>query len=795
MPLTKKQEATLDALRNKTYSDILVRDLTSAINAAFAKNESRELKKELIKGGIEWYINNPKSKVKDPALINKIIVSKIKTKDSKNEEREIFSEINKEMGGQEEEEEKHDDGEADGVPPSAAVQAAAAAQAAQAQQQQGGGGGQGMGSVDYRVAEMMADRDADENRRVIDTQDDSFMDTMGKYIDTGSQYYKDNKKSIQKVLAAFSKKNIDDGSYLTKIAALEFPEIEIFQQVINTVGLGFSADDKAKFQKMLSGDLDVANEVSTQDSLELTLKMLINPDQLGILIKTRGEQMGNDIKEWYKKITGQPRVTDEEVDVFEKITKRREDIAKEKNKKKDMDDWFGVPEEEEKEEVIPEGDGNPFKPTHQGTEDGKISGGGTAYDPNMPVTDLDNLPPPDYNGMDAWSIIFPPDYGMGETTGWEDFGNTMRFIFSFGGIKVPTAEQSKAQYMEQFEIENPAAYQQFQDAMDTYTKTMGKAGLERDSLVDKDTSADYIANTKNLTKDLLQKAIASGQMDREVAENIYDSWDIFSQIESGDAQISYAQMEQLQQKLINTIPKDILRENSDLVNQYIDDNSQYLIPAWEGDSDLGSLDWLKESLDEGQGGETDGFDPETGKPKEKKIAPKPQRAGAEPRYRYRGKWGGDEETFKRTAEEIEKRNLVIEVQRLREDLNTTNRLIQAQLMTEENRFSNTFSLPSPQPPTIQPLPNTFKKQHRAIFQPAIIQNPMRPFERNTRDSQYFGQYQNWEPTEMPTTARQNLLTNSLVYPSNADMATHGEQHEVAPASQFNYIQNLRFTGY
>ena len=71
MPLTKKQEATLDALRNKTYSDILVRDLTSAINAAFAKNESRELKKELIKGGIEWYINNPKSKVKDPALINK----------------------------------------------------------------------------------------------------------------------------------------------------------------------------------------------------------------------------------------------------------------------------------------------------------------------------------------------------------------------------------------------------------------------------------------------------------------------------------------------------------------------------------------------------------------------------------------------------------------------------------------------------------------------------------------------------------------------------------------------------
>ena len=107
MPLTYKQQATLEALRNKTYGDIKLRDLTSAVNAAFAKKESRELKKELIKGTIDWYIDSPTKKVKDPSLINKIIVSKIKTKDSKNEEREIFSEINKDMGGADEEEEKH----------------------------------------------------------------------------------------------------------------------------------------------------------------------------------------------------------------------------------------------------------------------------------------------------------------------------------------------------------------------------------------------------------------------------------------------------------------------------------------------------------------------------------------------------------------------------------------------------------------------------------------------------------------------------------------------------------------
>ncbi len=797
MPLTAKQQKTLDDLRRGNYTSIKLNELSSLLNGAFNKDESDEIKKDIIKGGVEWHLKT-KSKVKDIFAINKILVSKIKklatgdksTKEMRAEERKLFKEVEdkiKTAGDMEkEEEEKHDDDTAKA--PAPALPAPALPTPAPAQE--------GMGAVDYRVAELMAEERAEQRRQEIDTQDNSFLDVIDKYIDTGSQYYKDNKKTINKVLGAFKKKNIEDGSYLTKLAAIEFPEIEVFQKVIKDVGLGFSKEEKKKFERMLSRDKDIAGSVDSKEAMELMFKMFINPDQLGVLIKTRGQQMGDDIKDWYKKITGQPRVTDDQIDIFDKITKRREEIERQNKKKSDIDEWFGVPDEEEdKNKVIEEGDVNPFKPIHDGTADGKIAPGGSAYNPNMPVTDLDNLPRPDYNEMEAWQIIFPPDYGMGETTGWQDLMNTMKMIFSMGGIKVPTKAQNKAQYLEQLERENPAAFKQYQDAMAEYTKTMGKAGLERDSLVDKDVSKDYIENTKNLTKDLLQKAIASGQMDREVAENIYDSWDIFNKLETGDAQLSYAEMEQLQQKLINTIPKDILRENSDLVNQYITDNSQYLTPQWQGDSDLGNLDWLQNALDEGQGGETDGFDPETGKPKEKKITPKPPRAGAEPRYRYRGRWGGDEETFKRTAEEIEKRNLVIEVQRLREDLDTTNKLIQSQLMTEEKRFSNTFAMPPPQPATIKPLPNAFKKEHRAIFQPAVIPNPMRPFERNTRDAEYFGQYQNWEPTIMPTTARQDLLTNSLVYPSNADMATHGEQHEVAPPSQFNYIQNLRFTGY
>ena len=45
---------------------------------------------------------------------------------------------------------------------------------------------------------------------------------------------------------------------------------------------------------------------------------------------------------------------------------------------------------------------------------------------------------------------------------------------------------------------------------------------------------------------------------------------------------------------------------------------------------------------------------------------------------------------------------------------------------------------------------------------------------------------------METTARMELMSNPLIYPSNVDMATGGEKLYVAPSKDFNYILNQRF---
>ena len=795
MSLTKKQTETLESLKSGKFDGVTQRDITSAINRAF-NNEVTDIQEPLIMGAVEWYLGNPTYKGKTVKEVNKIIqkkmtktsasVNNVSAKDLRIQENEIFNKVVQKLDidGDAEQKDAEDTSQA---PPAQQSAAAAAAAAAEAVAERSGQRMAADASLDdAEDAEVEVEVVSDEN---------SMSKLINKYIDTNSKFYKDNKKAINKVLGSITPKNIKDGSYLTKIAGLEFGEIELFQKVIKDVGLGFSEEDQKQFTKMMSRDKDVANSVNPDDALDLALKMLINPDQLGILIKTRGGQVADDIKDWYKKITGQPRTSDTEIDVMTKINKRRKDIDAEKKKKKDINDWFGIPEEEEKEnEIIDGSDMNPFKPINGDNDDG-IAAGGTAYNPNLPFADVTDLPEPDFNDMAAWEIVLPPDQGLGEASGFTDFMNVMKGIFSMGGIKVPTKNQNKQQYLDQLKKENPAAFEQYENAMTKYNKTIGKAGLTRDGLVDRELSKDYIENSKNLTKNLLQKAIESGKMDRDVAESLYDSWDIFNKVQSGDAELSYAQMEKLQQQLINTIPKDILRENSDLVNDYIDNNSEFIGAGWEGDSDLGNFDWLQDSLDSGQGGETDGFDPETGLPAEKKIAPRPQRRGAEPRYRYKAKWGNDDETFIRGAEEIEKRNLIIEVQRLREEIDTTNRLVQSQIMTEKMRFNNTFDLPLPQRPTVQPLPNSFKKEHRAIFSAGIIQNPMRPFRQNTRNESDFGQYQKWESTVPTTTARKELLTNPLIYPSIADMVTHGEPQFVDTPNQFNYIENMRFTRY
>jgi hypothetical protein len=788
MPLTAKQQKTLEELKSRNYDKIKMNEISSVLNGAFNKNEPTEIKKEIIKGGVEWFINNPKSEVKDKAAINKILISKIKklatsdktTKEMRAEEKELFNEIKSRIKGvdDDDEEKKYDDDDDEtkgkAPPPPVVVAQAPAPAPAPAQ-------------PDYEMMEMMADMRAEQRAEQINTEGGSYLDTLSKYIDTGSQFYKDNKKTINKALGALTPAKIKDGSYLTELAGLAYPEIEVFQKVIKEVGLGFTAEDSAKFEKMLSRDPDAMADVPYDESIQILLKMMINPDQVGVLIKTRAGQIADDTKAWWKKIKGEDRdLSPKEEDVKEKIDKRRKEIEDKKNREKGIDDWFGIEEEEKKPvEPIPY---SPFKPIHEGG--GQISGGGAVVN-NLPEgidpVDVLNPPAPDYNDISSYDILIPPGDEFGETTGWQDFMNVMRNIVSIGGIKVPTKDQTKAQYLEQLERENPEAFEQYQNAMSRYNKTIGKAKLERNGFVDYEQSKDYVDNAKNLTQDLIKKAIERGDIGRDEAGKLYDVWDLFNGVSSGDEKMTYAQMENLQQQLYRALPSDLIKENSDAINQFMADNIDFLQAGWEGDSDLGNFDWLNNILT----GED--IDPDNVNIKEKKIDPKKQKPQAEPKYRYRGKWGDTDTLFKREDEEIEKRNLILELGHLREQLDTTNQLIQAQMATERRRFDRTFEMPYCPPVKSRALPEAFKREHRAIFTPQYI-NPLREPDRNMfmNPTNDYGQYQEWSDRVPESSARSYLIKDPLVYPSNADLATGGEAPTIAPAKDYNYILNQRF---
>jgi len=790
MPLTSKQQKTLDELRNNNYDKIKMNEISSTLNGAFNKDEPAEVKKEIIKGGVEWFIQNPKSKVKDKSAINKILISKIKklassssektTKEMRAEERELFNNVKDKIKGdsEEEEEEEEKKEEKEGKAPVAPVAPTIVAPAQLAPAQ-----------PDYEMMKMMADATADQRAEEINEEGESYLDTLSQYIDTGSQFYKDNKKTINKALGALKPQKIQDGSYLTELASLAYPEIEVFQKVIKEVGLGFSKDDSEKFAKMLSRDKDVQEEVSYDDTVKLVMKMMINPDQVGVLIQTKAGQAADDAKAWWKKIKGEDRdLTPKEAEVKEKIDRRRKEIENKKNREKGIDEWFGIEEEKkEPEEPVPY---SPFKPIHKGG--GYITGGGVVVD-TLPTgidpVDVMNPPGPDYDDMSSYDILIPPGDEFGQTTGGKDFMDTLRSIVSMGGIKIPNKDQDKAQYLAQLKREHPEKYEQYQNALAKYNKTIGKARLERDGFVNYELSKDYVDSAKNLSQDLIKKAIERGDISREAAGKLYDVWDLFNGVASGDEKMTYAQMEKLQQQLYRALPNDLIKENSDDINKFMTDNIDFLQPGWEGDSDLGNFDWLNNIL---TGEDVDPDDVDL-KVKEKKIDPKKQKPQAEPKYRYRGKWGDTDTLFKREDEEIEKRNLILEIGHLREQLDTTNQLIQAQMSTERRRFDRTFEMPYCPPVKSRALPEAFKREHRAIFTPQYV-NPMREPDRNffMNPTNDYGQYKEWSDRVPESSARSYLIKDPLVYPSNADIATGGEAPPIAPAKDYNYILNQRF---
>ena len=804
MPLSKKQRETLTELRAKDYKSIKGNDYSRLINAVFNLNESEDDKEDVVLGGIEFFKTLPQTKDYSVEEINKIILSKIKkktkdgrpTKEMKNEERKIFQEVKDKVVEKKEDEEEKKEEEKEFVRPPMAAAATpapqidpeqAAAQQAQAQADM---------AEQFRQMMEQAAGAQQEGKSQEDAEEESFGQLLDKYINKSSKFYKDNQKDINKALSAITTKSIQDGSWFTKLASLEFPAVELLQKVVKNVGLSFNEADEADFANMLSRDIEDRNKVSSDRAFELIMKMMVNPDKVGTAIATRMGQVGQDIKDWWHKVKGEPRdLTPKEQAIADLIRERRKKHQKEADREKGIDDWMGIPEKEPEKPDTPDTGG----PAHAGTGDGKIAPGGQRIPPWQEGTYVDvtggRYSPENLNAQTVYDILLPPELqGYDDTSAFTDFFQTVYNTMTAGYFKQMVDNGNREEALRNLKANDPQAYAAYIQAVEDYKYTIAKAGLDRDSYVNYNTSKAYVDNSKDLTEKLIKEAISSGHLTRDDAAALYDAWSLYGEVASGDEKMTYRQMEELQQQLYKAIPKEILEKNRDAITDYMTNNIDYIKENWNGDSDLGNFDWLNDILDPEQEDKKDDDTPEDedpDKPGEKKITP--QKKAQEVKYRYRGKWGNTDELFERKAEEIEQRNLILEVQKLREDLDTTNQLVRNQIITEKRRFDNTFEMPQPELYRSRALPAAFKKEHRAIFQPTQI-NPLRDPRRNMFENptNAYGQYQEWTDRVPESSAHSYLLKNPLIYPSNADIATGGEKPIISPAKDFNYIRNQRF---
>lgn len=720
--LTVGELRFFDLIREGRYDSVTSKQVSQLVNSTFNVGLDDDMKKGVIKAAILWGKQKNPNETKES--LNRDIVKRIKqkpgytttTRDLRNNERNLYMNIRNDIQF-DDEEEKHDDGpDAPITPvrsPAPPIDPATAAAAA--------------------VAAINASEQPEE----APVTPPSTQSLLSQYIDTGSDFYKKNQKKINQALKALQPKNFEDGSWLTKLVSLEFPAVGLLQEVMKVVpGGSFSSSDNADWAKMLSNDPDVNAGVDPKRAMELMFKSLVNPDSIGLLISKTAANAAEDVEDWWLKLTGQPRNFDEDqASTAQKIEDRRTQIAKDKAKESDLDDWF-----------------------KKATKD--------ADTPDVPAP----MPvkPDEWDELTAYQILFPPVSELGMS--WEDFRDVGYALEANPFIRKPGSVESKDQYIEYLRTVAPEIAMSYATTLEKHDRRIAKAGSDRDSPVNPTASAVQLSQAEDMTKELIQQSIDAGSMDREAAGKLYEAWSLFGDVRKGEVQISYKDLEDLQKQLFGAIPKDILAQNKEGIDLFMQANEDFIKNTWEGDSDLGDYDWLREMLS-GEG--ADGDDPDK-KPQEKIIRPKMQ----EPKYRYRGKWGNTDEEFKRSENSIAERNLILEVQRLREDLDTTNKLIQGQLMTDRMRYNQTFKMPEPEPYVNKSLSTAFKKDHRAIFQPQLI-NPLRDPYRNMRQEDLYGQYQLWSPNVPETTERAKLMQDPLIYPSNADIATGGEAKQVA----------------
>ena len=565
---------------------------------------------------------------------------------------------------------------------------------------------------------------------------------------TGSKTYLDNKDLIDGFKKNLTKEKLENGSWLTGLASLTYPEIQIMQDVINMTPLGLSSKDKSNLENLLSKDKSKNSSVSTSDGVKTILKSLINPDAVGAILKTRGDQITADAAEsldsWWRKATGAAPKKDETLGALTDIIEGRIKTEDAKNKRQqDLDLLKG-----KKTEVKPT---PPMKEVDKGIVGLKPGITGGKFKPVNGIISTDK------NKISIEDILKPPEVpGMQQTTAGQDAFGFLKGIFvpNFGlGDKRNTPEGA----LEWLKTNNPAAYSEYNKKKFDYDKTVAKAGMSINSEVDMRYNKEEVLRAREFTRDLLKKASDLKELTDQEIEDIYDISETLESVLKGDSKITYKDLDDLTLGVINMIPEGILQAGNILGN-FTDSQLKGLKASFKGDSNLTNFD---SSLKQGKGRTVkitkDPYkDPKDKDPNDKDGNPKdPKKEITETTLdkkessksdtddtswsdlRPRMKWGGTDQMFIRSEDNVNIGNLVAAARGIEEEGWTNgnadeNMLFKRTLETDSMQYN---------PNGTNPMPNTaryykkysFKKDKKFFRNGKYIPQPI--FNNNS----YFGQ--------------------------------------------------------
>ena len=594
----------------------------------------------------------------------------------------------------------------------------------------------------------------------------------GSVLQGSSKYLADNKKTIDVLKKAISKKSISDGSWLTQIASLKAPQVAVIQELLKGSPLGMNKDDNEKLDKILNGE-------DVDGGLRVILKSLVNPDSVGRIISTQtgkiAKDTGDALSEFYRKLTGGAEKVPDKTD-YEKTTEavvadRKATQAREAEKKAYL----------EKVGVTIKGDG------------------------------MDRRANADSTSSDLAPVVggVKP-----KTTALEDVGIFLSDLFLTGGRARASAEDRSTpeKQIAWLEKNDPSAFNAYQQKLREYINQNKKLNLTYDSEVDASLNDNEILRLKKYTRTLLEKASSLGELTDQQKESMYDISSTLQDVMDGKVKISYRQMDDLTRQIMKQVSDKVINLPEVGTDAFIKSQSDGLGAKTVDDSSLTNIktrnDFDREQKVKAEAGDETGETEDKDNPDEmppledvketmikdlSSTEDTPETNWSELRPRL--DWGGTDELLKVSYQNFilqELMSIQLGNQQPGWGRGTDNLAYQANQREYNLRFKKAFPLPKSNPVIAPVSENNFTRSNYPLFHPAV---PEAPIQRDFQDLYGRDAFYQFTPLSEKDQTGPIQQFEHKAYQQFPDMRNEmaGERGEIQQARAYSYIQNNRFT--